>query len=106
MPQDLRLAYERGDRALLQGARRLFSHHELDGFFGVPARSRYAGTEVLDRRLVHPRIELLPGDDATRHQIRREELGERRSNGFDQAALAHELHVSVAGESNAGQNAA
>ena len=49
---------------------------------------------------------LLPRQHAPGHEIGREELGQRGGHGLDEAALAHELDVGVAGEAHAGQDGA
>src|SRR5919108_1242256 len=69
-------------------------------------RARRARAEVMEHFFGDPRVVLLPRQDPPGHEVRREELGQRRRDGLDETSLAHELDVPVAGEAHARQHRA
>ena len=106
MPQDLRLAHQRGHTRVLQRARRRVRHHERQRLLPVAPRARHARPEVRQRLGADPRVVLLPGGDARRHEIGREHLRQRRRHRDQKRAVAAQAHVAVAREAHAGQHAA
>ena len=106
MPEDLGLADERRHAPLLELPRRRVPHDEVDRLERVLAGSRHPGPEVRQHLGAHPGVVTLPGLDPLRHEVRREEFGQRRGDRLDQAALADQLHVAVACEAHARQDGA
>src|SRR5262249_4008910 len=82
---------------LLHFTRLGVGHHEVERLRRVVLGAGDAAPEVLLHPGVDPRIVLLPGRQALRHDVRREELGERRRHRLNATTLAPELHVPVAG---------
>src|SRR2546430_16556115 len=106
MPQDLGLADQRGDAFLLQRVRRRVRDHELDRLVRVLPRAGRRRREIIQHVVGDPRIVPLPGQDTPGHEVWGEEFGQRRCDGLDETALAHELNVPVAGEAHAGKHRA
>src|SRR5262249_6554092 len=61
VPEDLGLADQRRDAALLRLVARRVAHDEVDRFLGILSRPRHPPAEVREHLGAHPGIVLLPG---------------------------------------------
>ena len=106
LPEDLALALERGDRALLVLGRRRRVEHVTEPFRGVARRLLGAAPEVAEPGGVHPRVVLLEARDPLGHEAAGGELGERRGHRLEEVVAGDEAHVRVARAAHAGQDVA
>ena len=100
-PENLALSQQGLEAAILLGAFAGVFQYEIHTPIGVARRLLGSGSEVREAGFADEAVMFFEGLDSRVHQLSRSQFGERGRHRVEQVVGGDELHVGVAGPSNA-----